>query len=398
MQWGADGKAILYAVQNKANVVSFMHEIVHVLERQVMADPTDKVAVEAWMGKAWATWGRAEHEKFATAFERYFTTEAAPAPELQDAFEHLRQQIVAIYRADTEYFKDIRVTPGLREAFDRQLVLTPRPAAEFRASLPGHFLNRMGEGTDLFASLSKNLAQADIKLRPAEYLAAVAGCAAAGAILGFFLGGGILMATGLGAFGAFVPKIYVGQAKTARLKKFDRQLGDMLNLMVNGLRAGYSTLQAMEAVSREMPQPINDEFRRVVQEMQLGITMEDALDHLLRRIASDDLDLIVTAVNVQREVGGNLAEILDVISYTIRERVRIKGEIQTLTAQGRATAWVISMLPLALLVLLYLVNRDYFMQFFNPETRSCGIPLLILAGLMVSSGFYATQKIVDIDI
>jgi len=271
------------------------------------------------------------------------------------------------------------------EARDR-----PTPLADF--------FNRMGEGTDLFASLSKNLAQADIKLRPAEYLAAVIGCAAAGAILGFFLGGGILMAILLGAVGAFVPKIYVGQAKTARLKKFDRQLGDMLNLMVNGLRAGYSTLQAMEAVSREMPQPINDEFRRVVQEMQLGITMEDALDHLLRRIASDDLDLIVTAVNVQREVGGNLAEILDVISYTIRERVRIKGEIQTLTAQGRATAWVISMLPLALLVLLYLVNREYFMQFFNPETRSCGIPLLILAGLMVSTGFAVTQKMVDIDI
>jgi tight adherence protein B len=280
------------------------------------------------------------------------------------------------------------VTTGQEESADARERSTPL----------SDFLNRMGEGTDLFASLSKNLAQADIKLRPAEYLAAVAGCAAAGAILGFFLGGGILMAIVLGAVGAFVPKIYVGRAKVSRLKKFDRQLGDMLNLMVNGLRAGYSTLQAMEAVSREMPQPINDEFRRVVQEMQLGITMEDALDHLLRRIASDDLDLIVTAVNVQREVGGNLAEILDVISYTIRERVRIKGEIQTLTAQGRATAWVISMLPLALLVLLYLVNRDYFMQFFNPETRSCGIPLLILAGLMVSTGFAVTQKMVDIDI
>jgi len=260
------------------------------------------------------------------------------------------------------------------------------------------FFNRMGEGTDLFASVSKNLAQADIKLRPAEYLSAVIGCAAAGAIAGFFIGGGVLVAIVLGVVGAFVPKIYVGRARAARLKKFDSQLGDMLNLTVNGLRAGYSTLQAMEAVSREMPPPINDEFRRVVQEMQLGIPMEDALEHLMRRIASDDLDLIVTAINVQREVGGNLAEILDVISYTIRERVRIKGEIQALTAQGRATAWVISMLPLALLALLYLVNREYFMQFFNPETRSCGIPLLILAGLMVSSGFYATQKIVDIDI
>jgi tight adherence protein B len=132
--------------------------------------------------------------------------------------------------------------------------------------------------------------------------------------------------------------------------------------------------------------------------MQLGITTEEALDHMLRRIHSDDLDLVITAINVQREVGGNLAEILDVISFTIRERVRIKGEIQTLTAQGRATAWVISALPIALIGLLFLVNRTYVMQFFNPETRNCGIPMLCLAGLMVGSGFYATQKIVDIDI
>jgi tight adherence protein B len=110
------------------------------------------------------------------------------------------------------------------------------------------------------------------------------------------------------------------------------------------------------------------------------------------------LDLTVTAINVQREVGGNLAEILDVISYTIRERVRIKGEIAALTAQGRATAWVISAMPIALVLLLYLVNRPYIMQFFNPETRTCGIPLLVMAGLMISSGFYITQKIVSIDI
>jgi tight adherence protein B len=201
-----------------------------------------------------------------------------------------------------------------------------------------------------------------------------------------------------GIGGLFIPRFYVNQAKRRRLKKFDDQLGDMLNLMVNGLRAGFSTLQAMEAISHEMPTPIADEFRRVVQEMQLGITTEEALDHMLRRIHSDDLDLVITAINVQREVGGNLAEILDVISFTIRERVRIKGEIQTLTAQGRATAWVISALPIALIGLLFLVNRTYVMQFFNPETRNCGIPMLCLAGLMVGSGFYATQKIVDIDI
>lgn len=259
------------------------------------------------------------------------------------------------------------------------------------------FFNRLGEGTDLFASISANLAQADIKLRPAEYLAAVVMSSVLVGAIGVVLGG-VIFGIASAIFGAFIPKIYVGQAKRRRLKMFDNQLGDMLNLMVNGLRAGFSTLQAMEAVSREMPAPIADEFRRVVQEMQLGIPMEEALDHMLRRIHSDDLDLTITAINVQREVGGNLAEILDVISYTIRERVRIKGEIQTLTAQGRATAWVISSLPIALMGLLWLVNRPYFMQFFNPETRSCGIPILILAGIMVSSGFYVTQRIVDIDI
>ena len=260
------------------------------------------------------------------------------------------------------------------------------------------FFNRMGEGTDLFASIGISLAQADIKLRPAEFIAATVISAVGAAALALVLGLGLLMAIVGGLGGIFIPRIYVNQAKRRRLKKFDDQLGDMLNLMVNGLRAGFSTLQAMEAVSHEMPIPIADEFRRVVQEMQLGITTEEALDHMLRRIHSDDLDLVITAINVQREVGGNLAEILDVISFTIRERVRIKGEIQTLTAQGRATAWVISALPIALIALLFLVNRTYVMQFFNPETRQCGIPLLCLAGLMIGSGFYATQKIVDIDI
>jgi tight adherence protein B len=274
---------------------------------------------------------------------------------------------------------------------------TAAPKAE-RKTIVGDFLNRMGEGTDLFEGISKNLARADLKLRPAEYFGVIVIAAIAAFFVGTILGRSIIFGFLVGIFGAFAPQIYVRRAQAARLRLFDSQLGDMLNLMVNGLRAGFSTLQAMEAVSRELPAPICDEFRRVVQEMQLGIAMEEALDHLLRRINSDDLDLVITAVNVQREVGGNLAEILDVISFTIRERVRIKGEISALTAQGRATAWVISLLPVVLVLLLFLLNRPYIMQFFNPETRTCGIPLLSLATIMVLSGFYAVQKIVAIDI
>jgi tight adherence protein B len=268
-----------------------------------------------------------------------------------------------------------------------------------RPSRLSDFLNRLGEGTDLFESISRHLARADLKLRPAEYITLIIGVAIIGGIIGMLTGGGsILFALLLMIAGAFIPYFYVLAAQRQRLKNFNHQLGDMLNLMVNGLRAGFSTLQAMEAVSRELPRPISAEFYRVVQEMQLGIPMEEALIHLLRRIDSDDLDLVVTAINIQREVGGNLAEILDVISYTIRERVRIKGQISAITAQGRATAWVIAALPIVLVLLLFILNREYVMTLFNPETRNCGIPLITLAGIMVISGFFAVQKIVAIDI
>jgi tight adherence protein B len=260
------------------------------------------------------------------------------------------------------------------------------------------FFDRMGEGTDLFESMSRQLARADLKFRPAEYIALILASGLVCAVMGTVLGKSVIFGILSGILGAFLPPLYVGSAQKRRLRLFDDQLGDMLNLMVNGLRAGYSTMQAMEAISRELPPPICDEFRRVVQEMQLGIAMEEALDHLLRRINSEDLDLVVTAINVQREVGGNLAEILDTISFTIRERVRIKGEISALTAQGRITAIVISVLPLALMGILFLVNRSYVMQFFNPGSRTCGIGMLVVAGLMVLSGFFAAQKIVAIDI
>ena len=271
-------------------------------------------------------------------------------------------------------------------------------AKQQRGSIIADYLERAGEGSDLFNNLSRDLARADLKLRPAEYIAVMVITIIVSGVIGFIISSSLIFAfIGMGV-GAFLPRMYVKRQEKNRLKKFDNQLSDMLNLMVNGLRAGFSTLQAMEAVSRELPPPINDEFHRVVQEMQLGIMMEDALDHLLRRINSEDLDLVITAINVQREVGGNLAEILDSISFTIRERVRIKGEIQALTAQGRATAWVISAMPIALTALLFLINRSYIMQFFNPETRSCGIPIIVLAAVMIITGFIATQKIVDIDI
>jgi tight adherence protein B len=217
--------------------------------------------------------------------------------------------------------------------------------------------------------------------------------------LAWLLGGRSPISAVIGIIvGLIIPRIYVNRQKTQRLNRFSDQLPDMLNLMVNGLRAGYSTVQAMEAVSKELPPPISVEFRRVVQEMQLGIPMEKALDNLYRRISSDDLDLIIAAVNVQREVGGNLAEILDTISYTIRERVRIKGEIRVLTAQVMYSGRFLSLLPFILVMILWFLNRDYMMKFFEPGSLTCGLIMLGVAGAMVGLGYFMMTRIANIEV
>lgn len=242
------------------------------------------------------------------------------------------------------------------------------------------------------------LARADIKLTVAEYAALhVISMFGAFAIGYFVLFGQSLVMGVVSAFvGFFAPRIYVSRTIQTRLVKFENQLPDTLGLWVNALRSGYSVMQSMEAIARDAPEPTATEFRRVVQEVQLGIDMEDALAHLLNRVESEDLDLVVTAVNIQREVGGNLAEILDVISHTIRERIKLKGEIRVLTAQGRATGYLISGLPIVLALFLYSINRDYMANLF--ENRMCGWPLLGIGLALIGIGMAVVQKIVDIDI
>jgi tight adherence protein B len=189
----------------------------------------------------------------------------------------------------------------------------------------------------------------------------------------------------------------VKRQQKQRLQKFNDQLSDMLNLMVNGLRAGYSTMQAMEAISKELPAPINDEFRRVVQEMQIGIPMETALENLLRRIPSPDLDFVVTAINVQREVGGNLSEILDNISFTIRERVRIKGEVRVLTSQVRTSGSVLSLIPFFLVLILWFLNSEYLMS-INQGGPLCTAGIICVVLGLIGSSYFIMMRIADIEV
>lgn len=265
------------------------------------------------------------------------------------------------------------------------------------------WVNRRVEKSSMGDRIARQLARADLKFHVGEYFAliviAVVGVGVIAWLLsgmGFNLRGGISALVG-GLIGAFLPGFYVRRQQGKRLTRFNDQLSDMLNLMVNGLRAGYSTMQAMEAVSKELPSPISDEFRRVVQEMQLGIPMETALDNLYRRIPSDDLDFVITAINVQREVGGNLSEILDVISFTIRERVRIKGEIRVLTSQVRTSGTAMALIPIFLTGFLWFLNPEYMSSFFDKGIW-CGAGALGLAGMLIIVGYFIMMKIADIEV
>lgn len=178
-----------------------------------------------------------------------------------------------------------------------------------------------------------------------------------------------------------------------RRKKFTNQLGDMLTMVANALRAGFSFMQAFELISREMDAPMGREVQLVVNEVNLGNTLESALDNMQHRVASPDFELVVTAVLIQRQVGGDLASILDTISETIAERVRMRRETQTLTAQGRLSGWVLVLIPFALGGFLSVVNPGYLQPLFDTELgRMC------MVGAIVSEliGILVIRRIVDI--
>jgi tight adherence protein B len=269
-------------------------------------------------------------------------------------------------------------------------------------SVVTEWLNRRVASSSRGDRVARELARADLKFKVAEYYALIFMSAVVMAFLAWLIQPHIASVVIGGIIGLFIPRFYVKRQQTVRLNKFNDQLSDMLNLMVNGLRAGYSTMQALEAVSRELPSPISDEFHRVVQEMQIGIPMEKALDNLLRRIPSEDLDFVVTAINVQREVGGNLSEILDTITFTIRERVRIKGEIRVMTAQVRTSGTVLSLIPVFLALALWFVSPEYIGTFFNESANLpqplCGIIAVATIVGMIAAGYFVMMKIADIEV
>jgi tight adherence protein B len=223
-------------------------------------------------------------------------------------------------------------------------------------------------------------------------------------IFGFFLPAlGQPLALLIGAFiGFLLPRFWLNRRKGGRLNAFNKQLPDTITLIANALRAGSSFLQAIELVVRESRPPISTEFSRVIREVNLGLPFDQALENMVRRVRSDDLELMATAISIQHQVGGNLAEILDSISYTIRERIRIKGEIRTLTAQQRLSGYVVGFLPIALAGFLFVAAPGFMDPMFANPPAIAGLPagviILIFGGIMMFIGFMLIRKIVDIEV
>jgi tight adherence protein B len=280
--------------------------------------------------------------------------------------------------------------------------------AAFASSQALAQLNKVVEQRDFGANLARELARADLKLKPSEYLMIWAGTTL-GVPIGMFLlsfviptlRNPILLLVGL-AVGFFLPRFWLGRRKGGRLNAFNKQLPDTITLIANALRAGSSFLQAIELVVRESRPPISTEFGRVIREVNLGLSFDVALENMVRRVRSDDLELMATAIAIQHTVGGNLAEILDSIAFTIRERVRIQGEIKTLTAQQRLSGYVVGFLPIGLAGFLFIAAPDFMNPMFDNRVAVGGLPLgviiLMLGGFSMFMGFMFIRKIVDIEV
>lgn len=282
-------------------------------------------------------------------------------------------------------------TAGLAEPFDPEA--GTKAGRAWRQALFEQ-ADRFLEGSAWTERIAEALRRADLKLQVSEFITIAGAVAAMVTLLGLYALGlaGLLLG---GILGIWLPSLYLRQRAGARLKAFNAQLPDALALIANALRAGHSFQQALEVAAREMPAPLAVEFAQVLREVRVNIALEDALANLTRRIPSDDLDLIVTAVLIQRQVGGNLAEVLDKIGHTIRLRVRIHGQIKTLTAQGRISGWIVSLLPIALGAILSVLNPSYMAGLFqNP----IGWVLIGVGAVMQLVGILVIRAVVAVEV
>ena len=253
------------------------------------------------------------------------------------------------------------------------------------------YLNERG----FTGSMAAALTRADVKLTVLEYMLIKLALLLTPLLLLWLFTGQLIGGLFLGAVCFFVPDLWLRQREAKRRSDFDQQLPDTLALIVSGLRAGFSLQQSLLNVAKEAPEPTATEFKRLGQEVQLGVALQEALDGLVRRIKSPDLDMIVSVFKIHSRVGGNLSQVLETVGTTIRERVRLRREVQVITAQQRYASYVLGAMPPILGLILLSINPEYMLEMFQWNIFLC-IP--IGATVMTVLGFLVIRKIVDIKI
>ncbi len=277
---------------------------------------------------------------------------------------------------------------------------------ELRQSSQVPRLFRMLLGSGYMSQLEDDLARADIPMRPSEYLLLRLVLAALGFLVGRYTLGYLHSGIFLAVVGFVAPVLVVRSHQSRRRAKFVKQLADALMLLTNSLRSGYGFVKGLELVAKEMSDPISKELNRMLREVNLGVTVDDALLNLGRRVNSQDLDIVIGAYLVQKDVGGNLTEIMEKVAETIRERLRIQGDVRVLTTQGKLSGLVVGLLPFAVVGILSLYAPDYFIPMFGPPiighlwgyNISIG-EVLLGAGLCLQvTGAYIIYKVINIKV
>lgn len=253
---------------------------------------------------------------------------------------------------------------------------------------------RMAEKVGVLNRVEDKLEQADLPLRPPEALFVYIAIVVLTFAFSMFLVGP-LIGLGFTALAIFGPVMYLEMRRKKRLRRFETQLPDVLNLLSGSMRAGFSFAQGLEAVAEEASEPSKRELQRAYAESRLGRPIEDALEDSAGRMHSVDLMWAVMAIRIQREVGGNLAELLDTVASTMTERERLRHEVLALTAEGRMSAWVLGVFPAAFAVILYLIQPDYMKTLFeNPV----GVVAVVVSAIMAGLGFVWLRKIMAIEV
>lgn len=254
-------------------------------------------------------------------------------------------------------------------------------------------LNNRSAFSKLNKILAEELEKSDISKKPEDFIIIWIVVTFVPGLLFVLIFKNQIIAPMLMIIGAVAPIIYIKSKQKKRRDMFESQLSDALMIASNCLRSGLTFNQAMDTISSECDDPIKSEFKRTVNEITFGSSQDDALEAMAGRVKSEDFNLVVSAVNIQRQTGGNLSEILDTIAGTIRERYKIKGEIKTMTGQGRVSGIIIGALPVALLLIMSLINKELIMNLF---TTSIGNGLLVLSVALETVGAIAINKIVTI--